>query len=1623
MTIKNHRASTRIVTSPLRKLLRSLPHVLAGATLAATLWPAVFASAATTADYQAVPPFIAENSGNPNVIIALDISGSMKAVAYRDTGAGNWKTGLHDDFNPSTAYFGYFDSNARYDYDSSLGFFVKSASGGWDGNFLNWMAMRRMDVVRQVLVGGKVRDRAGELINGKTWYVQQGQNEPYDYSFRKAYSGSSAFTPFPDNQEFVIADGMIKPVTSGGAITVPLGTELEVGRVTMDWQYANSDAAADNTANWKSVTYSNTYIEPVVVAVSVSYNGGDPVLARVADVTTSGFKVRMQEWDYKDGKHTTEDIFYVVAERGHHSIPTASGRLYFDAGKIPTSTTVSAGFDTVSFLGAFSSTPVVLSGVSSNNDYAAVTTRKRNITASTFEVALQEEEAADDIHGMEEIHYIALEKGTATTAVDNIPFEIADTGSVVTNAWHTHNYLTTTFSGEPIAAMDMQTTNGVDTANVRTGNGVKTSTAIDIQVDEEGSNDSESGHVAENIGYIAVPGPGFNIQIGLDAEPTGIIQDNSGGMRFGMAVYNYDHSRSPTSVYTGNKVDGGTFKPCYPDVSLPPASRTNYDICLETHVKSPLSNIVDVIEDHPLIWGTTPIAETLYDIYGYVQQKDFAKNGHTQWYDNGTESTNPMNSYEINNTWDPYYYSEYGGKLKCAKTFVLHFNDGAPYEDWEGPIPSNSAADPIVPSDGIGATGKNEELDDLALELRKNDCRSDISGHQEIISYYVYAALGEGEINNTSTKRMREAAANGGFIDGDDDNVPDPGHPANFKTYYQTYLDGGSCTPNEWDADGDCNPDTFYLANDGYQLVSELTAAFESIARRASAGGAASVISASATGEGAIYQASFQTTMSDGSYQVAWTGDVHALLVDEAGLVRQDSNNNQKLEGPDTDNILDMCFNTAEQTTYIKLSNSEGDRPTETESKTCSSAVFTKTLFDIKYLWSGGEWLANITDSQAENQRSYSSTASGRYIFTSIDSTKNMGMMSPHVTSTEVVPFVPASFNDSNSGLLQAADATEAAKIVNYIRGVDQPGYRSRKITNNRTWRLGDVIYSTPTAVARPSEALDILYNDPSYSKFLKKYRNRRHMVYAGGNDGMLHAFNAGWYDAANSTFKNGPAGKAQHALGAELWAYVPYNLLPHLKYLTDVNYGKVTGNHVYYVDQRPRIFDAKIFPADDTHPGGWGTVLVGGMRFGGGEISVDVHMGMPGMDTRTMRSAYFLLDITDPEQPPQLMLEFSHQNLGFTSSIPAPFVSNGNWYLMMGSGPDATKAGLTAVKSTQQARLMLLNLSTLTLESSFAASGIATLGEANSFVSDLIAVDWDLNASADGIFFGTVSGSSAPWSGKLYQVTTQDPLTGTVTAPGSWSPSVFYDAGSPIVAKPSFSFDAQRNRWVLFGTGRYYTRDDALDTSTQAFYGLKLTRDSSGDFTGAAPATTKIVDVTNAQVRENSGALTGVTLATSTPATFTELLSKMTQFDVAADYQSGWVRTLSPAGNRVIGEATVLGDSLTHTTYKPSAAACKVDGLSQLSVTHFATGTAGNPPVIGTTGSQDADGNFVIKTTLDLGVAPSLTPSLHTGNGYSSNGGTKAFIQTSTGKILTIEQENKSAVRSGEASWRELPE
>src|SRR5207247_1127198 len=163
---------------------------------------------------------------------------------------------------------------------------------------------------------------------------------------------------------------------------------------------------------------------------------------------------------------------------------------------------------------------------------------------------------------------------------------------------------------------------------------------------------------------------------------------------------------------------------------------------------------------------------------------------------------------------------------------------------------------------------------------------------------------------------------------------------------------------------------------------------------------------------------------------------------------------------------------------------------------------------------------------------------------------------------------------------------------------------------------------------------------------------------------------------------------RATPGLGAELWAFVPQELLPHLKWFTQTDY-----THVSYVDLKPRVTDARIFTPDDDHPNGWGTVMIIGMRLGGscagcsgtnGGTPMTVTADFAGSgttSTRTFYSAYVALDVTNPEKDPTILWVFTDSTLGLGTSMPSVLRvnpstdaptdnTNAVWMAIFGSGP-----------------------------------------------------------------------------------------------------------------------------------------------------------------------------------------------------------------------------------------------------------------------------------------------------------------------------------------------------------------
>lgn len=242
---------------------------------------------------------------------------------------------------------------------------------------------------------------------------------------------------------------------------------------------------------WKRVRFTKNFEDPIVIAKPASYNGGDPTVIRLRRVDATGFDIRLQEWDYRDGHHTTETVHYLVMERGRYTLKDGT---QVEAGRVQTNRTTR--FAQVKFRSRFAERPVVLTAIGSEKEDDAVTGRVHRISTTSFQFRMQEQEKNRQRHASETVAYIAWEPSVGT--VGQTSFEVLTTASVVTHNWHA--LLTPAPSrNDAVFLADMQTTNGSDPANLRWR---RNRNRIEIQVDEEQSKDPETTHAREVVGFI-----------------------------------------------------------------------------------------------------------------------------------------------------------------------------------------------------------------------------------------------------------------------------------------------------------------------------------------------------------------------------------------------------------------------------------------------------------------------------------------------------------------------------------------------------------------------------------------------------------------------------------------------------------------------------------------------------------------------------------------------------------------------------------------------------------------------------------------------------------------------------------------------------------------------------------------------------------------------------------------------------------------------------------------------------------------------------------------------------------------------------------------------------------------
>ena len=197
---------------------------------------------------------------------------------------------------------------------------------------------------------------------------------------------------------------------------------------------------------------------------------------------------------------------------------------------------------------------------------------------------------------------------------------------------------------------------------------------------------------------------------------------------------------------------------------------------------------------------------------------------------------------------------------------------------------------------------------------------------------------------------------------------------------------------------------------------------------------------------------------------------------------------------------------------------------------------------------------------------------------------------------------------------VQDGNEDDVKGLINFLRGEDYFDYNgncilneSRLDENGDKIYLGDFYHSELLVVGAPSaniaftsqsqEAYWRSIND--YGSFAEENKDRKEIIYVGGNDGMLHAFNS----------EN----------GQEEWAFIPPLLVGNLPTMVDKALNKNAGggtNAIYGVDGSPIVHDIFFDHPLLSVAGGkdWYTILMIPYGRGGNGFSI--------------------LDVTDPEEP-----------------------------------------------------------------------------------------------------------------------------------------------------------------------------------------------------------------------------------------------------------------------------------------------------------------------------------------------------------------------------------------------------
>ena len=391
-------------------------------------------------------------------------------------------------------------------------------------------------------------------------------------------------------------------------------------------------------------------------------------------------------------------------------------------------------------------------------------------------------------------------------------------------------------------------------------------------------------------------------------------------------------------------------------------------------------------------------------------------------------------------------------------------------------------------------------------------------------------------------------------------------------------------------------------------------------------------------------------------------------------------------------------------------------------------------------------------------------------------------------TSVELTTDSSNAFSTSNSAItpiklgLAAGDTVGKDNLIKFIYGFDayyQNEVEPRGPTAKRDWILGAFIHSRPVVIH---------YAD-------------RTVIYAGANDGMLHAFD--------------------DQTGEELWAFIPPNLLPNLKNLN----GEALQ---FFVDGPPKAYVER----DSSNNIVSATLIFGERRGGDRYVALDIM---------NSTSPKFLWEISPSAitYKTTVTSTTAYQEIGQTWSAPqlGKVKYGDRWVAFLSGGYDENQDNLpVAANDTKGRAIYVVDMSNGNLIWSYSRTKDANMKYC--IPSDIARVDTDGDSYIDRLYVGDIGG-------QVWRFDIGDP------DPTKWTTKVIFDAnkGESLKRKlfypPDVTLEKGNYEMIFFGTGdREHPKDT---TKLDRLYAVKDKNPPS------ALSESDLVDVTQDLLQEGT--------------------------------------------------------------------------------------------------------------------------------------------------------------------------